>query len=105
MQGMIDPPREEAIRAIAACSSAGIQVKMITGDHALTAAAIAAKIGLNNASSKEESTAVYSGRELEAMTDAELTQAAKTASVFARVTPEQKLRLVGEEKIRTPKPF
>lgn len=94
LQGMIDPPREEAIRAVAACQSAGIQVKMITGDHALTAAAIAGKIGLLKGQASGKSTAVLTGRELENMTDSELIEAAKTCAVFARVTPEQKLRLV-----------
>lgn len=94
LQAMIDPPREEAIQAIAACQAAGIQVKMITGDHALTAAAIAEKTGLSKALPTGETTTVHTGRELEAMTDAELIQAARTTSVFARVTPEQKLRLV-----------
>jgi magnesium-transporting ATPase (P-type) len=93
LQAMIDPPREEVIPAIAACQSAGIQVKMITGDHALTAAAIAEKIGLSKASPTGE-TIVHTGTELEAMSDAELTQAVRITSVFARVTPEQKLRLV-----------
>lgn len=94
LQGMIDPPRKEAIRAIAACQAAGIQVKMITGDHSLTAGAIAEKIGLCKALPTEEASAVYTGRELEVMSDAELIQAARITSVFARVTPEQKLRLV-----------
>jgi len=94
LQCMIDPPREEAVQAIAACQAAGIQVKMITGDHALTAAAIAEKIGLSKKSPTGETTTVHTGRELEAMTDAELIEVATTTSVFARVTPEQKLRLV-----------
>ncbi len=92
LQAMIDPPREEVIPAIAACRSAGIQVKMITGDHALTAAAIAEKIGLSKAADGE--TTVHTGTELEAMSGAELTQAVEKTAVFARVTPEQKLRLV-----------
>ncbi len=92
LQAMIDPPREEVIPAIAACRSAGIQVKMITGDHALTAAAIAEKIGLSNAADGE--TTVHTGTELEAMSGTELTQAVRITAVFARVTPEQKLRLV-----------
>ena len=94
LQGMIDPPREEAIQAIAACQAAGIQVKMITGDHALTAAAIAEKTGLSKALPTAANTTVYTGREMEVMMDAELVQAVRVASVFARVTPEQKLRLV-----------
>ncbi len=94
LQGMIDPPREEAIRAVRACQKAGIRVKMITGDHAVTAAAIAAQIGLDDALAAGEIPKVLSGRELEAMSDAELIQAATGTAVFARVTPEQKLRLV-----------
>ncbi|PHS40385.1 MAG: carbonate dehydratase [Sulfurovum sp.] len=91
LQAMIDPPREEAVKAIAACHAAGIDVKMITGDHAITAAAIAQQIGINH---EESSTKVFTGRELEKLSDDALIDAAKQASVFARVTPEQKLRLV-----------
>ncbi len=94
LQGMIDPPREEAIRAVRACQRAGIRVKMITGDHAITAAAIAGQIGLDDTISEGEIPPVLSGRELEKMSDAELIQAAIGTAVFARVTPEQKLRLV-----------
>jgi len=94
LQSMIDPPREEAIQAVYACQSAGIRVKMITGDHAVTAAAIAAQIGLDDTLIKGEIPNVLSGRELEAMSDAELIQASTGTAVFARVTPEQKLRLV-----------
>jgi len=94
LQGMIDPPREEAIKAARACQAAGIRVKMITGDHAVTAAAIAARIGLDDTLAAGEIPKVLSGRELEAMSDAELIQAATGTAVFARVTPEQKLRLV-----------
>lgn len=94
LQSMIDPPREEAIQAVRACLSAGIQVKMITGDHAVTAAAIAAQIGLDDTLEEGEIPNVLSGRELEAMSDGELIQAATGTAVFARVTPEQKLRLV-----------
>ncbi|MDQ7031161.1 MAG: cation-transporting P-type ATPase [Desulfonauticus sp.] len=94
LQAMIDPPREEVIQAIKACKSAGIDVKMITGDHALTAAAIARKIGLSKILPKGEVTVVSLGKELEVMSDIELTQLVKNTSVFARVTPEQKLRLV-----------
>ncbi|HAY08334.1 MULTISPECIES: cation-transporting P-type ATPase [unclassified Thauera] len=91
LQGMIDPPREEAIRAVRACQEAGIKVKMITGDHAATAAAIAGQIGLAGTSGHAE---VLIGRELEELTDTELIDAAAHTAVFARVTPEQKLRLV-----------
>ena len=94
LQGMIDPPREEAIQAVRACQAAGIRVKMITGDHAITAAAIAGEIGLDDTLAAGEIPLVLSGRELEAMSDAELIQAATGTAVFARVTPEQKLRLV-----------
>jgi len=94
LQGMIDPPREEAIRAVEVCQKAGIKVKMITGDHAATAAAIAGQIGLGGRLPPGETPDVLSGRELEAMSDAELITAATETEVFARVTPEQKLRLV-----------
>jgi magnesium-transporting ATPase (P-type) len=94
LQGMIDPPREEAIRAVQVCQTAGIEVKMITGDHAATAAAIAAQIGLGGSLAQGRTPDVLSGRDLEGMQDAELIDAATETSVFARVTPEQKLRLV-----------
>lgn len=91
LQGMIDPPRPEAAAAVKACQLAGIQVKMITGDHAITATAIAGRIGLLG----EDSSAVaLTGMELQAMSDAELAAAAQRATIFARVAPEQKLRLV-----------
>ncbi len=88
MVGMIDPPRPEAIAAIAECHSAGIQVKMITGDHAKTAAAIGKQIGLQNPSK------VQTGADLDAMDDAELRQAVLNCDIFARTSPEHKLRLV-----------
>jgi Ca2+-transporting ATPase len=88
LQGMIDPPRAEAMRAVATCRQAGIQVKMITGDHAVTARAIAARIGL------AETIRVITGRELEAVAPEQLPQLAEATQVFARVAPEQKLRLV-----------
>ena len=94
LQGMIDPPREEAIRAVRACQTAGIRVKMITGDHAATAAAIAGQIGLAGTLPEGETPDVLTGRELEGLSDAELITAATETEVFARVTPEQKLRLV-----------
>ncbi len=94
LQGMIDPPRDEAIQAVRACQAAGIRVKMITGDHAVTAAAIAAQIGLDETLAEGEIPQALSGRELEMMSDAELIRAATGTAVFARVTPEQKLRLV-----------
>ncbi|QKW38061.1 HAD-IC family P-type ATPase [Actinomadura sp. NAK00032] len=83
LQAMLDPPREEAADAVRTCHGAGIQVKMITGDHAATAAAIGARVGLAG----------------EVMTGAELTgdvspERVRATTVFARVSPEQKLRLV-----------
>lgn len=86
--GMIDPPRPEAIEAIAACHRAGIDVKMITGDHRVTAAAIGNQLGLSKASEAIE------GRALSRMDEATLHDAAINTSVFARVAPEQKLLLV-----------
>ena len=90
LQGMIDPPRPDAIEAIHSCQSAGIQVKMITGDHAMTAAAIAQKIGLN----QSEDAPVFTGQDLSQMDDRELANAVEQSMVFARVAPEQKLRIV-----------
>ncbi len=86
--GMIDPPREEAIAAVSACQSAGIRVKMITGDHARTAQAIAAELKLNSCDR------VLTGRELERLDDNELRERAHETDVFARASPEHKLRLV-----------
>ena len=90
LQGMMDPPRLEAVDAIRACQNAGITVKMITGDHALTAAAIGRQIGL----CQDDCTAVLTGAELARLSDAELIEQAEKINVFARVAPEQKLRLV-----------
>lgn len=89
LAGIIDPPREEAIRAVAQCKRAGIQVKMITGDHVVTARAIAGQLGLGDAQSQ-----ALTGAQIEAMDDARLQQAVKTADVFARASPEHKLRIV-----------
>ncbi|MFN5191964.1 MAG: cation-transporting P-type ATPase [Burkholderiales bacterium] len=88
MVGMIDPPRAEAIAAVRECHGAGIRVKMITGDHAKTAAAIGKQIGLQN------SDAVLTGEDLDAMNDGTLQQAALHCDIFARTSPEHKLRLV-----------
>lgn len=85
---LLDPPRQEAIHAIRDCHDAGIRVKMITGDHALTAAAIAVRLGLENASR------VVTGRELDAVSDQDLMALASEVDVFARTSPEHKLRLV-----------
>ena len=89
LQAMLDPPREEAIEAVATCKRAGIRVKMITGDHVGTAMAIARQIGIANAGSS-----ALSGRELTLLDDAALRRLVPEVAVFARVEPEQKLRLV-----------
>ena len=95
LQGLIDPPREEAISAVRKCQEAGIQVKMITGDHALTAAAIARQIGLNGVVAHgADQPVVLTGREISLLSDAELIEQSNRYAVFARVSPEQKLRLV-----------
>jgi Ca2+-transporting ATPase len=91
LQGMLDPPRPEAVAAIEACQSAGIRVKMITGDHVGTAAAIAREIGLDGG---DASALALSGAAIAALSDGELIEAAERTAVFARVSPEQKLRLV-----------
>ncbi len=90
LQGMIDPPRASAIKAVQACQEAGIQVKMITGDHAVTAQAIARRMGIH----KNGSILAFTGAELAKMDRQELAQVAEEGVVFARVAPEQKLRLV-----------
>ncbi len=90
LQGMIDPPRPKAIAAVKACHRAGIAVKMITGDHAVTAAAIAVHLGL----SSEKGELPLTGRQLAELSDDELRNAVMKTAVFARVEPEQKLRLV-----------
>jgi magnesium-transporting ATPase (P-type) len=88
MVGMIDPPRAEAIAAVRECHGAGIGVKMITGDHAKTAAAIGKQIGLQNHDT------VLTGASLDAMDDTALRQAVLHCDIFARTSPEHKLRLV-----------
>jgi magnesium-transporting ATPase (P-type) len=86
--GMIDPPRTEARDAIAEAMGAGIRVVMITGDHARTARRVASDLGLAG------DAAVVGGQELETLSDAELRERARSASVYARVAPEHKLRIV-----------
>lgn len=86
--GMIDPPRESAKEAVRECRSAGIAVKMITGDHAATAAAIARELAL------ADTIRVTSGHELDGLNDAQLIDVARASTVFARTSPEHKLRLV-----------
>ena len=92
LQGMIDPPREEATRAVQVTQGAGIRVKMITGDHALTAAAIARQMGI--LPPKSSGREVLTGKDLAALPEDQWKDAALNTHVFARVTPEQKLRLV-----------
>ncbi|MCG2743878.1 MAG: HAD family hydrolase [Desulfobacteraceae bacterium] len=131
LQGMIDPPRPEAIAAIATCQAAGIRVKMITGDHPATAVAIARQVGLLNLASNPTMTArnglipqaprtqdkedapvsfvsriapaegrlgetasVLTGADLAKLSDSEFIDRAENTAVFAKATPEQKLRLV-----------
>jgi magnesium-transporting ATPase (P-type) len=93
LQGMLDPPRPAAITAVRKCQEAGIAVKMITGDHLITARAIAAQIGLKGREVQGTLVAL-SGHELEKISDEELPEIAERTAVFARVMPEQKLRLV-----------
>ncbi|GAB6069366.1 cation-transporting P-type ATPase [Thiomicrorhabdus hydrogeniphila] len=94
LQAMMDPPRQEAISAVKACQAAGIQVKMITGDHVATAAAIAKQIGLKGSAHNTPEQYAYSGHALAELSDEKLVEVAENSAVFARVTPEQKLRLV-----------
>ena len=88
LQAMIDPPRPEAIEAVKLCKKAGITVKMITGDHKITALAIAKQLGIADTSKS------LSGKEMEGLNEDELKYVAKNTNVFARVAPEQKLALV-----------
>ncbi|MGJ3252940.1 MAG: cation-transporting P-type ATPase [Elainellaceae cyanobacterium] len=90
LQGMIDPPRPEAIAAVHACQSAGIQVKMITGDHIATAQAIAQRMGIQT----RAGVIAFAGQKLAQMNESEIHNAAVEGSVFARVAPAQKLQLV-----------
>ncbi len=94
LQGMIDPPRPEAVEAVEACQKAGILVKMITGDHAGTAAAVAKQLGLCGESCSYHTREVLSGADIAGLPDDELTEQMERTAVFARVSPEQKLRLV-----------
>jgi potassium/sodium efflux P-type ATPase len=89
MQGMIDPPRPEAEEAVKGCRQAGIRVAMITGDHAVTASAIGKSMGITSGNAE-----ALTGRELETMSDDDLFRRVKEVSVFARVSPQHKLRIV-----------
>ncbi|OAI04365.1 cation-transporting P-type ATPase [Methylomonas methanica] len=88
LQAMIDPPRPEAAVSIAACYQAGIQVKMITGDHPITAQAIARQLGMQGTEQ------VISGAELQNIDESQLPERVAKCSVYARIAPEQKLQLV-----------
>jgi cation-transporting P-type ATPase F len=94
LQAMLDPPRSTAAAAVRTCRTAGLSVKMITGDHAATAEAIARQIGLLDSGDDVEGRRVLTGQDLDRLDDADLPAAVDHAVVFARVTPEQKLRLV-----------
>ena len=87
--GMIDPPRPEAKVAVATCRKAGIKPVMITGDHVVTASAIAKELGIYVEGDK-----AITGAQLDAMTDAELDEEVQNISVYARVSPENKIRIV-----------
>ena len=88
LQGMIDPPRTEVIEAVSDCKRAGIRVVMITGDHAVTAQAIARELGIIDAEG-----GVLTGQELEGMDDDQLFEQVRHISVYARVAPQHKLRI------------
>jgi cation-transporting ATPase F len=103
LQGLSDPPRPEAVAAVHACQTAGIRVKMITGDHALTAAAIARQIGLEERVAVDfnsNAPLVLTGEAIANLPDTELIDAVERTAVFARVIPEQKLRLVAALQAR-----
>jgi magnesium-transporting ATPase (P-type) len=90
--GLADPPREEAIKAVAVCRAAGIRVKMITGDHAATAQAIGKQLGLGDPLG--EAVRATTGADIEALDDAQLRDVVAKTDIFARASPEHKLRLV-----------
>jgi len=95
LEGMIDPPRDEAIEANTQCEQAGIKTVMITGDHKLTATAVAKEIGM-----MKENSLVLTGAELDGMSDEEFEKVVESVSVYARVSPEHKLRIVRALKKR-----
>lgn len=89
LAGMIDPPRPSAIRAIQVCKQAGIKAVMITGDHQITARAVAEELGLISKPAQ-----VVTGTQIDSMTEEELLQQVKNTAVYARVSPKHKLRIV-----------
>jgi Ca2+-transporting ATPase len=97
--GMIDPPRDEVKVAIRECREAGIRSVMVTGDHRLTAAAIARELGLLSGDGKGERR-VLDGRDLDRMTEQELAEIVEDVAVYARVSPEHKMKIVGAWKSR-----
>jgi len=95
LQGMMDPPREEAMEAVQKCKRAGIRVVMVTGDHARTANAIARQLGIGEGEDR-----VLTGEELSRMSDDELYDVVETASVYARAAPEHKFRIINQLRRR-----
>lgn len=95
LQGMIDPPRQEAVEANKKCEQAGIRAVMITGDHKLTATAVAKEIGI-----MKEGSLVLTGAELDSMSDAQFHENVENVAVYARVSPEHKMRIVDAWKKR-----
>ncbi len=97
--GMIDPPRDEAREAIRSCREAGIRSVMVTGDHRLTAAAVARELGLLDGV-EGDGHRVLDGRELDRMSESDLADVVDKVAVYARVSPEHKLKIVGAWKSR-----
>jgi Ca2+-transporting ATPase len=89
LQGMMDPPREESLSAVEGCKEAGIRTVMVTGDYAVTAAAISRQLGIGG-----DRPHTLEGREIESIDDEVLTERTKDVSIYARVSPQHKLRIV-----------
>ncbi|KPJ98472.1 MAG: ATPase, partial [Desulfobacterales bacterium SG8_35] len=89
LQGMMDPPRQEVVEAIKMCKQAGIRTAMVTGDHAITAGAVAGQIGIGSGDEQ-----AVEGRQIETLSDDELYEKVRSTSVYARVAPLHKLRIV-----------
>ncbi|MDA3788193.1 MAG: HAD-IC family P-type ATPase [Desulfobacula sp.] len=89
LQGLIDPPRPEAVKAVEECKTAGIRTIMITGDHAITAVAISKKLGIGD----DTGYAVCTGKEIEEMNETQIGEKARNTSIFARVSPQHKLMI------------